>query len=68
MFWGSSVVDRHRNNVCLSDKGIEVVVVLRREGGFNAKGTTVDVNKEGKLVGRVGDFGKEEACRYTGFE
>lgn len=68
MFWGPSVMDGHSHNVCLRNNEVKVVVVVRREWGFDAKSTTMDVNKERKLLGRVGsDFGEVDSSRYTRF-
>jgi hypothetical protein len=57
-------VDQHCHDVCFGGYKVDVVVVKRTDGGFDAKGAVVDVN-EGKLVGgdRGGDVGEEEASR-----
>jgi len=62
-------VDRHCHDVCFGGYGADVVVVNRGEGGFDAKGATVDVNEEGKLVGGGGGgvVGEEEAGGQGGF-
>lgn len=49
VFGGKTVLDGDGDDIGLGDEGIEVVLVGRGEGGFDAEGSTMEVDEEGQL-------------------
>ena len=56
MFRGFSIVHGDCNNVRFGYKSVYVIVVLGSEWGIDTKATTVEVDKERKLLVLVGEL------------